>query len=137
MKKRIALSLAFVVACSPAVQAEDSCPLSNPAYKNLRAAATALEQTILLPQGCEAIQKKLNDANKQLSDAALAMSSLTPGQTAQGQALTSQATSGALQVSQIFETYGRSSDRCGKALVSLSDYVVAFVDTINQLSPLM
>lgn len=120
-----------------AADESDSCPLSNAAYKNLRSAAMALEQKVLLPEGCEDLSKKLNEANLQVSSASTALTQITPGQTAEAQNYVRSASAGIVQIGQLFDRFGKTNDRCGRALLSMSDYLVAFIETVNGLTPLL
>jgi hypothetical protein len=138
MKKFLALSLVMTLIAPNFAHSDDSCPLSNPVYKNLRSAAAALEQKILLPDSCQDLQKKLTEASQQINNSAQALLSLKPGETnSTGQQAAANATSGIMQVGQLFDKYGKNNDKCGRALVTMSDYVVAFIDTVNGISPLL
>lgn len=118
----------------------ESCPLSNPAYKDIRTAAAALEVEILFPAGCEDLAEKLKVANHQIATSAEGLSetnSNDPTQTSKSQRLVALSSNGIVQVSQLFQRYASHSDKCGNALLSASDYLLAFIDTVNGIAPFM
>jgi|GEM_PF-4261329 len=118
----------------------DLCPLSNPAYRDLRSAASALEQQILFPQGCEELAEKLKEANQQVASASTSLSELNPEdsyQSSKRKQLATIASSGITQIGQLFQLYSKGNDKCGRALLNDTDYLLAFIDTVNELTPLL
>lgn len=118
----------------------DFCPLSNPTYRDLRSAASALEQQILFPEGCEDLAQKLKEANQQVASASSSLSELNsedPSQSSKGQRLATIASGGLSQISQLFQLYSKGNDKCGRALLRDTNYLLAFIDTVNELTPLL
>lgn len=123
------------------------CPLSNPLYRDLRSAAAALERRVNLPASCEEMQKKLEEASKQIKTAADSLTripidfgdekvtrSLAQGTLPDGSVELRQAVSGIVDIGNLVSRFG-GDDRCGKALLSRADWVEALVDTVNSLMP--
>ncbi len=123
------------------------CPLSNPLYKDLRSAAAALEKRVNLPASCDELQKKLEEASKQVKTAADALTripvdfgnekvtrSLAQGTLPDGSVELRQAVSGIVDIGNVVSRLG-GDDRCGRALLSRSDWLEALVDTVNSLMP--
>lgn len=142
LKKALIAGLVIQILLSTSARATstDSCPLSNSAYQDLRSSAAALEQEILFPAGCEEVAKKFKEANEQIKSSAQNLSDLDSSSSTdltKGQRLANLASEGILQVGHLFQTYGKSSDKCGKALLSATDYLVAFIDTINGMTPML
>lgn len=136
--------------------ADQSCPLSNPIYKDLRSAATALEKKVLLPPGCEKIQQDLEQSGKQISKAAEDLSNLSkygtltpsptpsstpsptssanPYNTLAGESAVRVAVSGLVDIGKTFNRFGGNDD-CRKTLMTKADYLLAVIETLNALSP--
>lgn len=134
------LLIQIALPASASANISDPCPLSNPAYQDLRSAAVALEQEILFPAGCEDLAKKFKEANEQISTSAQGLSDLDSNNSTdltKGQRLANLASEGILQIGHLFQAYGKTSDQCGKALLSAKDYLIAFIDTINGMTPML
>ena len=59
--------------------ADEVCPLSNPFYKDLRAAAAKLAEKVNIPPGCEDVQGQFDTINKGLSHAVTDFATLVIG----------------------------------------------------------
>jgi hypothetical protein len=128
----------------------DTCPLSNPAYKDLRSAANALLLAATSTAACKDFQAKIDNATDSIKNSVdnLTNTVITPGTAAsagtpatpttvtsnsQTQQNVAVAVSALADLGKITSVYGNSA--CGKALTSSVDYVDALTSVVNGLTP--
>lgn len=141
------------------VMAASRCPLSNPAYADLRAAATALQQKITLGNGCESLENDLKAAGTsvksaidqiykyeddkkareaaQAQDGAMATQAVTSNSDdLEARQKTLAAVDGIGTISNLINRFsGDPRNGCGRELMRHVDYMEALADTANGLSP--
>ncbi|HAR42766.1 MAG TPA: hypothetical protein DCS07_09100 [Bdellovibrionales bacterium] len=115
------------------VQAGPSCPLSNPKYRTLSEAVTALSVKIKLPSQCAAKQASLQEATQTLSSSADQLMTLgdpvVQENVVKGKASAIQAISSLGTINSLLR------DECAKTLLTTGDFLNAFIDTINAVTP--
>ncbi len=118
---------------SSVVLAAPACPLSNPKYKNLSDAVTALASKIKLPSQCAAKQAAMQEALDTLSKSADQM--ITLG-SSDNQDSEKKGKESALTAVSSLNTINTSlRDDCGKTLLTSGDFMNAFIDTVNAVTP--
>lgn len=143
--------LGFVSAGRPQALADDRCPLSNPAYKDIRAAVTKLQEKLTLPAGCEKIEEDIKGLGTGIKDAVDALYKAdaerqksqsvqqTPAEVKEAEenrVRLKAAVDGIHGLSSVLTKYTTDSkNECGRALSSNTDFLQAFVETVNGLTP--
>lgn len=132
MKNLVLILLTFTVV-SNSVYAQ-SCPLTNAKLTDLRVAAMKLSQKVSLSPQCQKFEEQVNEANKKLSDLTSQISEMTKGDFTldEKQSTAIAAVTSLNNVTAVF-----NDKTCGQELAGFLDYVEAFADVANGISPFL
>lgn len=132
MKKPIIL-LTTLLLVSQSIWAQ-SCPLTNAKLTDLRVAAMKLSQKLTLSPRCQKFEEQVNSASTKLSDLSTKISDMSEGE----YSIDEKHTTALAAVTQLNAVTAVFNDKtCGKELVGFMDYVGAFADVANGLSPFL
>ena len=143
--------LVLSLGLASSVWASESCPLSNPAYSDIRLAAAKLQEKLTLPPGCERVESELQGLGTNVKKSIDELYDLQASELAEeGVILTDQdtkqsekakiklktAVDGIQSISSVFSRYSlKGKNSCGKVLLTNLDYIEALIDTVNGLAP--
>lgn len=132
MKKQfILITTALVLTSHVGAQ---TCPLTNAKLTDLRVAAMKLSQKVSMSPRCQKFEEQVNSASTKLADLSKKISTLSEGE----YSINEKHTTALSAVSQLNAVTSVFNDKtCGKELAGFSDYVGAFADVANGLSPFL